>query len=155
MVHGTPWSSWTWRRIAPALADRFTIYVFDLLGFGASEKRDGQDVSIAAHGGRLAELIGHWELDAPVVIAHDIGGAIALRAYLLHDVPMRALALVDVVAIGEWGSPFYRLVRAHADVFEQLPAAIHRGVLQAYIGTAQVRPLPRESEEALIWAVAG
>jgi pimeloyl-ACP methyl ester carboxylesterase len=35
LVHGTPWSSWTWRRIAPRLAERFSVYVFDLLGFGA------------------------------------------------------------------------------------------------------------------------
>jgi pimeloyl-ACP methyl ester carboxylesterase len=34
MVHGTPWSSWTWRRVAPRLAERFSVYVFDLLGFG-------------------------------------------------------------------------------------------------------------------------
>jgi pimeloyl-ACP methyl ester carboxylesterase len=37
LVHGTPWSSWTWRRLAPDLASRFTVYVFDLLGFGAPE----------------------------------------------------------------------------------------------------------------------
>ena len=32
MVPGTAWSSWTWRRIAPRLAERFTVYVYDLLG---------------------------------------------------------------------------------------------------------------------------
>ena len=37
MVHGTPWSSWTWRRVAPRLAERFSVYVFDLLGFGAAD----------------------------------------------------------------------------------------------------------------------
>src|SRR5215217_9437836 len=26
LVHGTPWSSWTWRRVAPRLAERFTVY---------------------------------------------------------------------------------------------------------------------------------
>jgi pimeloyl-ACP methyl ester carboxylesterase len=36
MVHGTPWSSWTWRRVAALLAERFSVYVFDLLGFRAS-----------------------------------------------------------------------------------------------------------------------
>jgi hypothetical protein len=50
MVHGTPWSSWMWRRVAPRLAERFSVYVFDLLGFGASDQRPGQDVSLAAHG---------------------------------------------------------------------------------------------------------
>ena len=149
LVHGTPWSSWTWRRIAPRLAERFTVYVFDLLGFGASEQRAGQDVSLAGHGARLAALLAHWELDRPAVVAHDIGGAAILRAHLLHGRDVAALALVNVVALAPWGSPFYRLVRDHDAVFEQLPAAIHEGVVRAYVGTAQPRPLPRDAEDAL------
>jgi pimeloyl-ACP methyl ester carboxylesterase len=150
MVHGTPWSSWTWRRVAPRLAERFSVYVFDLLGFGASEKRPGQDVSLAAHGARLTALLEYWALDRPAVIAHDIGGATALRALLLHRRPVAALALIDVVALAPWGSPFYQLVREHSAVFEQLPAPIHEGILRAYVGTAQPRPLDRAVEEALI-----
>lgn len=150
MVHGTPWSSWSWRQVAPRLAERFSVFVFDLLGFGVSDQRSGQDVSLAAHGARLADLLEYWELDRPAVIAHDIGGATALRAHLLHHRPVAALALVDVVALAPWGSPFYRLVGEHLTVFEQLPAAIHEGVLRAYVGTAQPRPLERAVENALI-----
>lgn len=150
MVHGTPWSSWTWRRVAPRLAESFTVYVFDLLGFGDSEKRAGQDVSLAAHGKRFASLLDYWGLDRPAVVAHDIGGATALRAHLLHERPVAALALIDVVALGPWGSPFYRLVREHAAVFEQLPSVIHEGVVRAYVGTAQPRPLDRAVENALV-----
>jgi pimeloyl-ACP methyl ester carboxylesterase len=150
LVHGTPWSSWVWRRVAARLAERFAVYVFDLLGFGVSEKRAGQNVSLAAHGERLAELLEFWGLERPALIAHDIGGAAALRAHLLHDRQIAALALADVVALAPWGSPFYRLVRHHVAVFEQLPAAIHQGVLRAYVATAQPRPLNRELEDALI-----
>jgi len=150
LVHGTPWSSWVWRRVAVRLAERFAVYVFDLLGFGASEKRPGQDLSLAAHGARLAALLEFWGLGSPAMIAHDIGGAAVLRAHLLHRRPVAALALVDVVALAPWGSPFYRLVRDHVAVFEQLPAAIHRGVLRAYVATAQPWPLTRELEDALI-----
>lgn len=137
LVHGTPWSSWTWRRVAPRLAERFTVYVFDLLGFGASDQRPGQDLSLAAHGARLAALLEYWRLDRPGLIAHDIGGATALRAHLLHHRSVAAFVLVDVVALAPWGSPFYQLVRDHHPVFEQLPAVIHEGVLRAYVGTAQ------------------
>jgi pimeloyl-ACP methyl ester carboxylesterase len=150
LVHGTPWSSWTWRRIARDLAGRFSVYVFDLLGFGASDKRPEQDVSLAAHGQRLAALLDYWALDCPAVIGHDIGGAATLRAHLLHHRPVAALALVDAVALAPWGSPFYRLVGEHLAVFEQLPAAIHEGVLRAYVATAQPRPLDGDVESALI-----
>jgi pimeloyl-ACP methyl ester carboxylesterase len=149
LVHGTPWSSWTWRRVASELAESFTVYVFDLLGFGASDKRPDQDVSLSGHGRRLADLLDHWGLDSPAVVAHDIGGAATLRAHLLHGRALRALALVNVVALRPWGSPFFRLVREHAAVFEQLPAPIHEGVVRAYIGTARPDPLERDLEDAL------
>ena len=134
--------------------DRFgdgpPVVLVDLLGFGASDKRAGQDVSLAAHGDRLAALLESWALERPAVVAHDIGGAAALRAHLVHRRPMAALALVDVVALAPWGSPFYRLVSEHAAVFEQLPAAIHPGVLRSYVGTAQARPLHPGVEAALV-----
>ena len=150
LVHGTPWSSWAWRRIAPRLAERYSVYVFDLLGFGASDQRPGQDVSLAGHGARLAALLDFWGLDRPAIVAHDIGGATALRAHLLHHRAVETLVLIDVVALAPWGSPFYRLVRDHETVFEQLPGPIHEGVLRAYVGTAQPRPLERDVEDALV-----
>ena len=150
LVHGTPWSSWTWRGVARRLAGSFAVYVFDLLGFGASDRRPEQDVSLAGHGRRLADLLDFWDLERPAVVAHDIGGAATLRAHLLHGRPMAALALIDVVALRPWGSPFFRLVRDHKAVFEQLPAAIHEGVLRAYVGTAQVGALERDVEDGLV-----
>jgi pimeloyl-ACP methyl ester carboxylesterase len=150
LVHGTPWSSWVWRRVAAALSQRFAVYTFDLLGFGASDKRDGQDVSLAAHGARLASLLEFWGLERPAVVAHDIGGAIVLRAHLLHGRAVASLALIDVVALGSWGTPFYRLVREHHAVFEQLPAPIHAGLLRGYVGSAQPRPLSADVEDSLI-----
>lgn len=156
LVHGTPWSSWTWGNLAAQLAERFTVYVFDHLGFGASDMGTDQDVSLAAQGERLAGLLDYWELDRPALVAHDIGGAVALRAHLIHQRQVSALALIDVVALGSWGSPFFRLVWEHSAVFEQLPTAIHEGVLRAYVGTAQPHSLERSVEDALIapWLTA-
>jgi pimeloyl-ACP methyl ester carboxylesterase len=44
--YGPPSRSYIWRDVALRLADRFTVYVFDLLGFGQSERAEGLDVSI-------------------------------------------------------------------------------------------------------------
>ena len=150
LVHGTPWSSWTWRRVARALSEHFSLYVFDLLGFGASDKRPEQDVSLAAHGRRLVALCDFWQLERPAVVAHDIGGAVALRAHLLHGRQMAALALVDVVVLAPWGTAFFQLVRDHESVFGELPSAIHEGLLRAYVQTAHPRPLDSDLEAALI-----
>nr|WP_292325911.1 alpha/beta fold hydrolase [Mesorhizobium sp.] len=46
MIHGTPFSSQVWRRIAPLLASRRSVYFFDLLGYGRSAKENVPDVSL-------------------------------------------------------------------------------------------------------------
>lgn len=141
LLHGTPFSSYVWRQFAAALAGRHEVYVWDMPGYGQSEMRAGQDVSLAAQGRVLAELLAHWGLDEPLVVAHDFGGAVALRAHLLHGARYRALALVDAVAVAPWGSPFFRLVRENAAVFEQLPPHLHAALVREYVGSASSRGL--------------
>lgn len=136
LLHGTPWSSYVWRNVARAIAQHRTVYCWDMPGYGRSEKSAGQDVSLAAQGEVFAELLAHWGLDRPRVIAHDVGGAVALRTHLLHGADYASLALVNVVAVAPWGSPFFQLVREHANVFEQIPPHLHRALVSEYIGTA-------------------
>src|SRR5256885_14541053 len=47
LLHGTPFSSIVWRRIAPHLTGYRRVFYFDLLGYGRSEMRPNQDVSLA------------------------------------------------------------------------------------------------------------
>ncbi|MFI7345556.1 alpha/beta fold hydrolase [Streptomyces sp. NPDC049936] len=135
LLHGTPFSSYVWRAVARSLARDHQVFVWDMPGYGLSEKFPGQDVSLAAQGRVFTELLDHWGLAEPLVVAHDFGGAVALRAHLLHDARYRALALVDPVALAPWGSPFFRLVREHAEVFEQLPPALHGALVREYVGS--------------------
>jgi pimeloyl-ACP methyl ester carboxylesterase len=157
LIHGTPWSSFVWRQIAAALSASGTVYVYDLPGFGASEKGDWQDVSLAAQARVLGELLDFWGLVEPAVVAHDIGGAIALRAALLHERTFAALALLDPVALSPWGSPFYRLVGEHPEVFEALPPHIHAAVTEAYIRSALPNPVASSVLDALLepWLAPG
>ncbi|MET9834412.1 alpha/beta fold hydrolase [Streptomyces sp. NPDC006385] len=136
LLHGTPFSSYVWRAVARALARSHQVFVWDMPGYGASEKSAGQDVSLATQGRVFTELLAHWGLDEPLVAAHDFGGAVSLRAHLLHGARYRALALVDPVALAPWGSPFFRLVGEHSDVFEQLPPALHRALVREYVSSA-------------------
>ena len=84
------------------------------------------------------------------MIAHDYGGAVALRAHLLHGSRYASLALVDVVALAPWGSDFFRLVREHADVFTAVPPAIHEGIVRAYIAGASHTGLTAEQADMLV-----
>jgi pimeloyl-ACP methyl ester carboxylesterase len=76
LVHGTPTRSYLWRGVVPTLAKRNRIYVYDLVGFGESERRDGQDLSIAAQARLPRELVEAWGLEKPAAVGHDIGGGI-------------------------------------------------------------------------------
>ncbi|MFH9706958.1 alpha/beta fold hydrolase [Streptomyces luteogriseus] len=151
LLHGTPFSSYVWHGIAPALAAvGYHVHVWDMAGYGTSGMHPGQDVSPGAQGRILTELLAHWGLREPSVIAHDLGGCVALRAHLLHGARYRRLALVDPVALRPWGSPFFRLVGEHSRVFEQLPAALHRALVREYVSSASHLGLRPATLEALV-----
>jgi pimeloyl-ACP methyl ester carboxylesterase len=156
LLHGTPWSSNLWRPIADTLACRFTVYLWDMPGYGASSKDPEHDVDLGVQGELFAHLLSEWGLERPHIIAHDFGGAVALRARLLHDASYASLCLVDVVALSPWGSPFFTLVKQHAEVFAQLPAAGHRGAIEAYVRGASHRGLRDDDLTMLMepWADA-
>ncbi|WP_216216282.1 alpha/beta fold hydrolase [Amycolatopsis aidingensis] len=149
-LHGTPFSSHVWRDVATALSDRYTVYLWDMVGYGRSEQRAGQDVSLAAQQEVFTGLLRHWGLSRPAVVAHDFGGAVSLRSALLDGLSYRKLALVDAVSLRPWGSPFFRLVNQHAPVFEELPAHLHEALVRGYIETAAHRPLRGEVLDALV-----
>tara|TARA_R110002020_G_scaffold22372_75_gene75683 strand:+ start:326 stop:1144 length:819 start_codon:yes stop_codon:yes gene_type:complete len=143
-IHGTPFSSQVWRRIVPHFADRRTVYYFDLLGYGLSEKREGQDVSLAVQNNVLAALFAEWRLERPDVLAHDFGGATALRAYYLNGLRYASLTIFDAVALAPWGSPFVQHVRQHEAAFAGMPDYMHRALLRAYLQTSAHCPLPED-----------
>jgi pimeloyl-ACP methyl ester carboxylesterase len=148
--HGTPWSCELWRPFADALAPYFTVHVWDMPGYGRSSKHPDHRVSLDVQGELFADLLTHWGLQAPHVVAHDYGGAVALRAHLLHDRRFASLALVDVVALAPWGSEFFQLVRERADVFGALPPPVHEGALRAYIGGASHQGVSAAAMETLL-----
>jgi len=110
MLHGTPFNAQVWRRLAPLLASKRRVIFHDLLGYGESEKPDG-DVSLGVQNTAFAALVRHVGAARPDVVAHDFGGATALRAHLLDGLEYRRLLLIDPVAVRPWGSPFVQHVR--------------------------------------------
>jgi pimeloyl-ACP methyl ester carboxylesterase len=150
MVHGTPFSSFVWRNIVPALSQHWTVYVYDLLGYGMSDKHAAQDVSLAAQTRVLAALLDHWQLQAPAVVGHDFGGATVLRTHLLEQRDFRRIALMDPVALSPWGIAFDQHVRQHESAFRDMPAYFHRALVAAYIQEAAYHGLDETTLSAYI-----
>ena len=150
LAHGWPWSSYSWHRVIPALAERFRVHWYDMPGYGRSEKRAEQRTSLDVQGQVFAEMLDHWGLTRPRVVAHDFGGATTLRAHLLHGCDYERYVLMNVVAMRPWGSDFFDHVGRHVAAFQGLPPHIHRALVEAYIKGALVSEIAAEDLENLV-----
>ena len=150
LVHGTPSWSYAWRGVADELARHFSVYRFDLLGYGDSEQAEGQDVSIAAQARYLTELLDLWELGEPAVAGHDIGGAIVLRAHLCEGRAVGSISLLDAVVFNPWVTATTNHIRSHLDAYQTMPGHIYEQVVRAHLRTATAHePAPQVLEAYL------
>ena len=150
LAHGWPWSSYSWHRVIPTLAERFSVHWYDMPGYGQSEKRAEQRTGLDVQGEVFAFMLKHWGLDRPRVVAHDFGGATTLRAHLLHECAFKRYILLNVVAMRPWGSDFFDHVGRNVDAFTGLPPHIHKAVVRAYIAGALASRIAANDFEALV-----
>ncbi|KAL9034415.1 MAG: hypothetical protein Q9214_007053 [Letrouitia sp. 1 TL-2023] len=166
-IHGTPWSSRLWAPYALALSNKYCVYLFDNPGYGQSRLLTPAATAEFASNGPLtkqaeitAALFSHWgfnrtsaedarSVHAPHVIAHDNAGLVALRMALQHGCSYKSLALIDVVAVGPWGLPFFKLVAENENVFNSIPPQMFDGIVRSYIRDAAHKPLRKEDEDML------
>jgi pimeloyl-ACP methyl ester carboxylesterase len=97
LIHGWLSSSRIWEQLAPRLAQRFTVYTLDLVGFGESDKPlSGYGVR---NGSRLLyAFCAHFGLTRTGVIGHDLGGAMAVKLAADHPDIVGRLVLVATPA---------------------------------------------------------
>ncbi|MEJ2699527.1 MAG: alpha/beta hydrolase [Desulfuromonadales bacterium] len=156
LLHGTPWSSFNLRHLIRALSEDFTVYYYDLLGYGQSDKSPG-DVSLGIQNQVLDRLLEHWQLKRPSVIGHDFGGATVLRTHLLNVRDFDRIVLIDPVAVSPWGSPFFRHVKEHEAAFAGVPEYIHEAIVRAYVRTAAFKPIDDPTLDGIVspWTETG
>ncbi|MES9604824.1 MULTISPECIES: alpha/beta fold hydrolase [Actinomadura] len=102
LLHGWPQTAHAWREVVPLLADRYTVVVPDLPGFGASSRPDGgYDKRTVA--GVLAELMAALELTRYHLVGHDVGGQVAYPLAALRPESVRSLTFVEagIPGLGE------------------------------------------------------
>ncbi len=150
LAHGWPWSSFSWHRIIPGLAKTHRVHWYDMPGYGRSEMREDQTTDLGVQGAVFAEMLEHWGLMRPRVVAHDFGGATTLRAHLLHGCDYERYVLMNVVAMRPWGSEFFDHVGRHVEAFSGLPPHIHQAVVEAYIRGALASGIDAQDLEALV-----
>ena len=100
LLHGHPQTHVTWHKIAPVLAQRFTVIAPDLRGYGDSSKPEGGEHHVNYSKRRMAndqvELLRALGFDRFAVVGHDRGARVAHRMALDHGDAVTRLALLDI-----------------------------------------------------------
>lgn len=105
LLHGHPRTHTTWHKVAPILAQDFTVVCPDLRGYGESSKsadepshRQASKRAMAVDALELMRALGH---DRFAVVGHDRGAYAALRTALDHPDVVSHLVILDAIPIGE------------------------------------------------------
>lgn len=101
LLHGFPQSHVIWHRMAPALAERFTVVAPDLRGYGDSERvasaPDHAPYSKRAMARDQVEAMAALGFERFQVVGHDRGARVAHRMALDHPERVQRVALLDIV----------------------------------------------------------
>lgn len=110
LLHGFGSSTFTWDRVAPALAQLGTVVAYDRPGFGLSQRPlqsnwPGYDPYDATEQAQLAlELMHALGFEKAVLIGNSAGGGVALDMALKYPQAVQAMVLVSPAVSGESGS---------------------------------------------------
>lgn len=105
LLHGYPQTHAMWHKVAPVLAERFTVVAADLRGYGRSSKPPTADDhapyskrAMATDMVRVMDALGH---DRFFVGGHDRGARVAHRLALDWPERVRKLAVLDIAPTRE------------------------------------------------------
>lgn len=104
-LHGIPTWSYLWRHVVPAVEGERRAIAPDMIGYGNSEMRDGFDRSLRAQENALLDLLDQLGIGKFDVVAHDLGGGVALRM-AAHTNRIERLVLSNAVMYDSWPVPF-------------------------------------------------
>jgi len=77
LIHGYPTASYDWARVWPRLAEHYSLYALDMLGFGLSAKPRDCDYPIALQADLCMALLAAEGVGEVHVLAHDYGDTVA------------------------------------------------------------------------------
>ncbi len=108
LLHGGRDHARSWDRTAKALLDRYQVFVPDLRGHGDSEWALGGNYSIIDYALDLHAVVGEIGRTPVTLVAHSLGGSIALQ--YAGTMPEHVRAIVSIEGLGrlQWTGPEHR-----------------------------------------------
>lgn len=105
LLHGHPQTHAMWHKVAPRLAEHFTVVAPDLRGYGGSSKPpttpDHEPYSKRAMARDGVEVMRQLGFERFYVAGHDRGARCAYRMALDHPERVLKLAVLDIIPTGE------------------------------------------------------
>jgi haloacetate dehalogenase len=100
LLHGHPQTHAIWHKVAPALAERYSVVACDLLGYGDSSKPAGTgnhgNYAKRAMARDMLRVMGTLGFDRFNVLAHDRGARVAHRLAADYPDAVQRLVLLDI-----------------------------------------------------------
>ncbi|MHB0771970.1 alpha/beta fold hydrolase [Bradyrhizobium sp. 5.13L] len=114
LPHGYPCSSFQFRRLMPALADRWRTVAFDWPGFGYSDTPDPAEFSydFDAYANVLADVANALRLERYALWLHDYGSQIGLRHAIANPDRIAALIIQNGDIYADVLGPKYQTIKA-------------------------------------------
>ncbi|MFI6262091.1 alpha/beta fold hydrolase [Micromonospora sp. NPDC051006] len=105
LLHGIPETHLMWHRVAPSLAEHYTVITTDLRGYGDSGKppstADHEPYSMRATARDQVEVMRQLGYDRFRLVGHDRGARCAYRLALDEPDAVTRLAVMDVIPTGD------------------------------------------------------
>ncbi|MBM3487455.1 MAG: alpha/beta hydrolase [Alphaproteobacteria bacterium] len=100
LLHGFPQTHVMWHRVAPRLAERYTVVAADLRGYGDSAKPattpNHMPYSKSAMAADQVEVMRALGFSRFFLVGHDRGGRVAHRLALDHPEAVAAMSVLDI-----------------------------------------------------------
>ncbi len=110
LLHGYPQNCATWHRIAPALAQSFTVIIPDLRGYGQSgvpvAGADSAAYSKRAMGRDVLAIMDQLGFARFRLVGHDRGARVAYRLAFDHPDRIEKLGIIEVIPTAEMWQRF-------------------------------------------------
>lgn len=119
LLHGTGSGSFSFRHLAPRLAEHFEVLAPDLPGHAFTRAPPSQALTLPAVAAALATWLQQTGQRPALLLGHSAGAAVALQLVLTGAVRPRAVVAVNGAilplggAAGRWFSPVARLLSTH------------------------------------------
>jgi len=94
LVHGFAGSLYTWRHLIPLLSEHYTVYAYDMLAFGLSDKPPDGNYEMNDQAELLIGFMEALNLPSAHLVGHSMGGIVIAFASL--EAPQKAESLIMI-----------------------------------------------------------